>query len=80
LSAVADLIKVVFVQAEVVADFVEDSLADLLEKLPSGPAYSLDVEAIDDDPVGQTAAVLDAAVGQGDSTVHTEELPAVVNA
>lgn len=65
--------EAVVVDAEVVAELVDDSLADLLANFIVIAADSLDRLLVDADLVGQDEIVVLAAMGDGNAMVEPEE-------
>ncbi len=71
--AEAELIEAVVVDAEVVAQLVNDGLADLFADLVVAPADGLDGLLVDRDLVGEDEVVVLAALREGDAVVEAEE-------
>lgn len=64
--------ELVFVHAEVVAEFVDDGAADLLANFLLGGTNRLDVFLVEDDGVGARGKIEDAAPGRGNAAIYTE--------
>ncbi len=74
LSAPADLMEALVAQAEVVADLVEDRLADLLAEPGGGEPHAEVGLAVDGDLVRHGCEVVLATVGQHHALVEAEEI------
>ena len=70
---VAEIEQVIFVEAEVVAYFVEDGLLDLVDELLAGAAGSLDVVFEQDDALRPAEGLTDAAIGQRRASVYAQQ-------
>src|SRR5437879_2725831 len=76
----AQLSQALFVDAQVMADLVKQSLLSLLDHLLFGPAVQLVSPLVDDDAVRQHHGVTLCALGQADAGVHAEQRGAVMKA
>ena len=70
---VAEVEQVIFVEAEVVAYFVEDGLLDLADELFAGAADTLDVVFEEDDALRPAEGLADAAIGQRRASVYAQQ-------
>ena len=69
----AEFVEPVVIDAEEVADLVDDGPADLVGDLIDGVAQRADRPAVDGDAVRQHHGVLAAAVGEGNALVQPEQ-------
>lgn len=79
-SAITELVQIVFVHAEEMADFVEDGDADFTDQVGLGVANLFDVVLEDIDDVGHAAGLFHAAFQEGPAFVQAEEEFVVVHA
>src|SRR5579864_4563008 len=73
LSPIPQLIQIPLAHAEVMADLVQDGLADLLDEVRLGAADLLDWFLEDVDDVGKPARIFDAALGARAALVEAEQ-------
>ena len=69
----AEFVQSGIVDAEVMADLVDNNAANLLHQLVLGIAHGADGAAVDGDPVREDANVVRRATGEGNSAVQTEQ-------
>src|SRR5579864_1008093 len=79
LSPIPQLFQIPLAHAEVMADLVQDGLADLLDEVRLGAADLLDRFLEDVDDVGEAAGVLDAALGARAALIETEQQAAAIH-
>ena len=65
---------VLFVETEVMAQLVDDRVADLADDLPAVRAGAQDRPSVDEDPVGHGRLIEAVALRQGDALVEAEQL------
>lgn len=75
LLAPADLVEAFITDAEVVADFVKDRLADLFAETFGGEPHPEVRLAVDGDLVRHGSEVVLATVGQHHTFIETKEVP-----
>ncbi len=71
--SISQFLQVVFAQAKMVADFVEDGFADLLDEFFFSTTDLLDGFLEDVNEVGDGAGILDAALGAGAALVEAKQ-------
>src|SRR5206468_10855686 len=76
----AQLSQALFVDAQVMADLVKQSLLSLLDHLLFGPAVQLVSPLVDDDAVREHHGVALCPLGQADAGVHAEQRRAAMKA
>jgi hypothetical protein len=79
-SGHAEFVEAVVVDAEVVANFMENGDSHLFANVIVGIANGLDVVLIDADAVGKDEVVVLAALGQRDAMVEPEEKVSLLDA